>query len=272
MTRYRALPKLMVAPNGARRGKPDHPALPVTLEETISTARACVAEGADGLHLHVREAGGTHSLDTGLYKDAIAALSDALPDLFLQVTSESGGRYSAEEQRAMIRDLRPAFVSVALREMIRAPDDRPAAKELYYWAAANEVVIQHIVYTPDELNWFLREIDRKTIPGDRHQLQLVLGSYDSTAPPEPGTLDAYIAPLTGRHAEQQFDWMVCAFGPLETACLVEAARRGGKLRVGFENSLWNADGSIARDNAHRVREVSRALDAARRDGSDLIAS
>ena len=35
------LPSLMVAPNGARRSKSDHPALPVTLPEIVATARAC---------------------------------------------------------------------------------------------------------------------------------------------------------------------------------------------------------------------------------------
>ncbi|MEO0829677.1 MAG: 3-keto-5-aminohexanoate cleavage protein, partial [Pseudomonadota bacterium] len=55
------------------------------------------------------------------------------------------------------------------------------------------------------------------------------------------------------------DWMVCAFGPAETACLAYAADRGGKMRVGFENSLWNADGSLAKDNAERVAEVSAAV-------------
>jgi uncharacterized protein (DUF849 family) len=57
------------------------------------------------------------------------------------------------------------------------------------------------------------------------------------------------------------DWGLCAFGPEETDCLVEAAKLGGKARVGFENSLWNADGKVAVDNAARVREVRAGIDA-----------
>ncbi|MEC7495261.1 MAG: 3-keto-5-aminohexanoate cleavage protein, partial [Pseudomonadota bacterium] len=34
------LPRLMVAPNGARRTKADHPAIPVTIQETVETALA----------------------------------------------------------------------------------------------------------------------------------------------------------------------------------------------------------------------------------------
>ena len=55
------------------------------------------------------------------------------------------------------------------------------------------------------------------------------------------------------------DWAICAFGRNETACLLATHQQGGKLRVGFENSLWNADGLLATDNAARVEEVARHL-------------
>ena len=50
------LPRIMVAPNGARLTKADHPTLPVTIEETVAAALAARAAGADGLHAHVRDA------------------------------------------------------------------------------------------------------------------------------------------------------------------------------------------------------------------------
>ena len=256
----RPLPRLMVAPNGARRGKADHKALPITLEETVATAVACQKAGADGLHLHVRDKEGKHSLDTGLYREAIAALERAAPDLFLQVTSEAAGRYSADAQRAMIRELRPPSVSVALREMLRARSETSNARAFYAWAHAGGVDVQHIVYSARELNWLLECIDQEVVPGTHHQLQLVLGSYAGSVLPRPRDLEAYLALLSARRADLTFDWMVCAFGSAETACLAHAAALGGKVRVGFENSLWNADGSLARDNAARVVEVRAVID------------
>ena len=255
------LPCLMVAPNGARRGKADHPALPITLEEIVETAVACQKAGADGLHLHVRDKDGKHSLDTGLYRETMAALEQAAPDMFLQVTSEAGGLYDAEAQRGMIRELRPASVSVALREMLRSPSEERCAREFYAWARDEGIDVQHIVYSPDELRWLLECIDDKTIPGARHQLQVVLGSYEGSELPRSSDLDAYLAPLNARRDDLAFDWMACAFGSAETACLAAAAARGGKVRVGFENSLWNSDGSLAQDNAERVIEVRAAVDA-----------
>ena len=87
------LPRLMVAPNGARRGKSDHPALPITLDELVTTAVSCHAAGADGLHLHIRDAEGKHSLDVGHYREAMAAVKQAAPNMFVQVTSEAAGLF-----------------------------------------------------------------------------------------------------------------------------------------------------------------------------------
>ena len=54
------LPKLMVAPNGARKIKKDHPAVPLTISETVETAKSCYKAGAGAIHLHVRDKEGQH--------------------------------------------------------------------------------------------------------------------------------------------------------------------------------------------------------------------
>ncbi|MBT0957241.1 3-keto-5-aminohexanoate cleavage protein [Alphaproteobacteria bacterium KMM 3653] len=253
------LPRLMVAPNGARRGHADHAALPVTDEEVVQTARACQEAGADGIHLHIRDEAGLHLLDAGRYQALLDRLCGEVPGMYLQVTSEAAGRYSAEEQREMMRALRPAHVSVALREMVRAKEDWAEAYAFYHWAADNAVEVQHILYSPEEVAGFVRALEDGKIPGDHHLIQLVRGSY---AEGEAGAtpLAAYLAEMD-RADSHSFDWMLCAFGRGETASLVEAAQNGGKARSGFENSLWNSDGSLAADNAARIREVDAALRA-----------
>lgn len=258
----RTLPQLMVAPNGARRSKADHPAIPIEVGELVETAVACQNAGADGIHVHVRDSDGNHSIDVGQYREALAAIKHAAPDLFLQVTSEAAGRFSPEEQMAMIRELQPSSVSLAYSELMRPPTDTETARAFYAWARDAGVTIHHIAYTPDQLLVLLTAIHNGIIPGTDHQLQLVLGSYAGTEPSRPSDLDAYQLLMDGQKDKLVLDWMICAFGSQETPCLVETARRGGKLRVGFENSLWNADGSLAKDNAQRVAEVRAALLAA----------
>lgn len=252
------LARVMVAPNGARRGKSDHPALPVTDDEMVETAIACHAAGADGIHLHLRDAQGAHLLDAGRYGALVARLQEAVPGMYLQVTSEAAGRYSAAEQQMMMKALKPAHVSVGLREMVRQPGDWPRAREFYRWAADQGVQIQHILYSPAEARAFADACRNRLIPGESHLLLFVQGSYANGAA-DAVPLEGYLAPLA--EAGIVHDWMACAFGPEETQSLLRAAELGGKLRVGFENSLWHADGTLARDNAERVAALRAALSA-----------
>ena len=45
---------------------------------------------------------------------------------------------------------------------------------------------------------------------------------------------------------------ICAFAEQEQICLQKAVSLGGKVRVGFENSLFMPDGTIAENNTERV--------------------
>lgn len=253
----RALPRLMVAPNGARRGKADHPELPVTDDELIVTARACLAAGADGIHMHIRDHAGKHMLDAARYADLTARLREEVPGMYLQVTSEAAGIYDAATQQAMMRQLKPRHVSVGMREMVRSPDDWPVARDFYHWARDNGVEIQHILYTPHEVQAFAVAWSSGLIPGKEQLVLFVQGTY-ANGSKDSVDLEHYLNPLQETEG-LEYDWMVCAFGAQETQSLVRAAELGGKARVGFENSLWNADGSLAKDNAARVSEVDSAI-------------
>ncbi|WP_422374049.1 3-keto-5-aminohexanoate cleavage protein [Roseibium sp.] len=253
------LPLIMVAPNGARRTKADHPALPVTIAETVATAKACFEAGAGALHAHVRDATGAHVLDAGLYRELLAEMRSAVPGMLAQITTEAVGRYSPGEQRALVRDVLPDAVSIALREMIPT-DDVAAAQAFYTLLHSRGCAVQHIVYDAADLDRFFDLTAAGVLPGNRHQLLFVLGRYAVGQQSDPSDLEPFLDTLQGRRGDLDLDWAVCAFGHQETACLVEAVRRGGKARIGFENSLWNADGAVAADNAERVRDLVSALE------------
>lgn len=252
----RALPRLMVAPNGARRTKSDHPALPVTIREIVACSVACHAAGADGIHAHVRDAAGQHVLDAGLYRELLAELARAVPGMLAQVTTEAVGRYSPADQRRLVEVLRPPAVSVALREMA-AESDEGLTRGFYHAAAEAGIALQHILYDADDVARLADLVARKVIPAGRLQLLHVLGRYGSPRMPATADLDAALA--RQRAAGLAADWAVCAFGAGETGLLCEAVARGGKARVGFENNLLAADGSVAPDNAARVAELALRL-------------
>lgn len=255
------LPLIMVAPNGARRSKADHPKLPVTIDETVEVCIACADAGATGGHLHIRDTDGLHSLDADQYKRLIDRLDTVLPDFFAQITSETAGRYNAQDQRDLIHALAPNSISVALREFL--PDDatHSAARDCYHWAFENGVTIQHICYSADERDRLIALINDGTIPGRHHHVQLVLGAYDGSKTSIPNDVATFADPLINPHGKLSFDWMLCAFGPPETDCLLKAIELGGKARIGFENALWNRDGTLAQSNAERVRELVTYLGA-----------
>ena len=55
------------------------------------------------------------------------------------------------------------------------------------------------------------------------------------------------------------DWAVCAFDHEEYSCLKKAISLGGKVRVGFENSMFMPDGTLAQKNSEKVSIASELL-------------
>jgi len=248
---------LAVAPNGARKTKADHPALPITADEIAATAAACREAGAAMIHLHVRDPDGRHSLDVDTYRAATAAVRAAVGrDLVVQITSEAVGIYRPEEQMQMVRELKPEAVSLAVREIVPDEAAEPAAADFLAWVTAEGILPQYILYSDDDLRRFDDLIARGVVPGERQVVLFVLGRYTKGQTSEPRELMPFLAANSRDHL-----WSVCAFGPRETACAVAAAALGGHARVGFENNFHLPDGSLAADNAALVAAVAEGLGA-----------
>jgi len=245
-------PLIMVAPNGARRGKADHARLPITLDEMLAEASACRAAGADALHLHVRNADGTHSLDAGRYREALDELARAVPDLAVQITTEAAGVYSPAEQYACLDALRPPWASVSLREIARDPDLAP---RLYALAADQGIRLQHIAYDRADLELLARSRAAGIIRAEQDEVICVLGAYAPPRAGRPEDLDALAPALVGLRLG------LCAFGAQEQDCLLDGARAGAEiLRVGFENNLLSPDGTPWPDNAAAVASLGHHLE------------
>jgi uncharacterized protein (DUF849 family) len=251
---------VMIAPNGARKGKADHPRLPITLPEIAAEAAACFALGAQALHLHVRDADGRHSLDPQLYLAATDAVRCSVGSkMVVQVTTEAVGKYSPDEQIAVVREVKPEAVSIAVKELIPDSAREAAATELYSWCREMKIGVQHIIYTPEEFRQFLDLSSRSVIPGERHSVIFPLGRYTSGQESDPAELLPFLRLVGDNGGSDRFDWFVCAFGSAETQALAIAAGLGGHCRIGFENSFANADGSVATGNAERLQDFDRAL-------------
>ncbi len=254
----KSLPRIMVAPNGARLGKHDHAALPVTINEISSCARDCHVAGAGAIHAHVRDEEQNHVLDSGLYRELIAEVAHQAPGMDVQITTEAAGKYSPEQQRKLVREVRPAAVSVSLAEMF-SDHDNTAAIGFYQWASAAGIAVQHILYDTDEFSHFIKLAKLSEIPSRSHQILFVLGRYSKTGDSRPDELEPFLQTMNAEASALDLDWAVCAFGQHQLQCLIEAMKRGGKARVGFENGLWLGNGYVARDNADLVDDLVRQI-------------
>ena len=251
---------IMLAPNGARLTSKDHPAIPVTIPETVAAIAAGRDAGATAVHLHVRDENARHLLDADVYRESMAAVRERLGASFpIQVTTESVGLYTPPEQMAMVRNLSPEFASVGMRELVNDDADIEAARDFYHWAADNGTGIQHILYEPHEVATLFELQAKGVLPAAPLTMIFVLGRYTPGQRSEPADLDPFLQALEQQPRENYRQWMICAFGQLETDCLLHAVDCGGHVRIGFENNRLQPDGTPATDNAHRVTTLMQAL-------------
>ena len=250
---------VMVAPNGARRTKEDHPALPITPDEIATDAAKCFEAGAGLLHLHVRDNNQRHLLDAGAYAEATKAVRDAVGnDMIIQVTTEAAGIYQPDQQMQVVRELHPEAVSVAVRELVPDPASEAKAGEFFQWLANEEILAQYILYSPDEVRAFNRLQKTGSIPDQGVSVLFVLGRY-AGADSNPDDLQDYVDALNDHTNDHNLSWAVCGFGPLEADLCERAIALGGHTRVGFENNLHTQDGLLADDNAALVYQVVETL-------------
>ena len=246
-----------VAPNGGRKTKADHPALPLSADELARTAAECLERGASMIHLHVRDAMGGHCLDPEAYRAVIARVCQEVGDrIVIQITSESLGLFTPNEQRAAVLEANPEAVSLALRELAPEKEDEKdlglflgKLKQMRIWP-------QIILYHPDEAERLGAMQKRGLIPFEKLSVLYVLGRFTLTRTAAPGDLIPFLAPDMPRF----HSWSVCAFGRREAACVTAGALLGGHARVGFENNLALPDGARAASNAELVGAAVRALD------------
>lgn len=246
---------IAVAPNGGRRSKADHPALPLTSLDLAECAAECLEAGASMIHIHVRDNAGRHCLDVARYRAAMVAIGDRVSDrLIIQVTTEALGLFSPAEQIDLVRVLHPEACSIALREIVPDGSHEGAFATLLEWMRRERIVPQIILYDRADLERLEEMLRRGLIPAQDIPVLFVLGRYTANQQSSPADLQEFL------NASPSFaHWSMCAFGQDEAACAVKAALMGGNVRLGFENNLLLPDGTVAANNAALITPVRESL-------------
>jgi len=260
---------IAVAPNGAKKSKRDHAALPITPLELAREAAACCEAGAGMIHLHVRDAKGKHTLDPAAYRPAIQEIEAAVGDrMLIQVSSEAAGVYDASRQIELMKQLAPHCISCGLKEFVQDESRIETGAGFFAELDKSGTLIQYILYSPEDVRWYERLCRLGVIPGNNHLVLFVLGRYGEMQG-HPDQLDDYLMAL-----QRKSNWMVCAFGEKEHLVMRRVAECGGHARIGFENNLRLPSGAPAPDNVALVKITVQSANLAGRmcGGKDFAES
>jgi uncharacterized protein (DUF849 family) len=247
--------RMKVCLNG-RRGRAEHPAVPLTPTELAAAAAAAVTAGAEAVHLHPRGPRGAESLLAADVGAAVAALRLACPGVPVGVSTGlwiTGGDLAARLATVagwaeLPAAARPDFASVNLAE--------PGFADLAGLLRSAGVGVEAGVWSPAEAHAL-------AAAGDSDGwLRILIEVIDA---PAGGAVDAAEAILRrldelGTRAPRLLHGEGAACWPL----IAHAGRLGLPTRIGLEDTTTGPTGQPASDNAELVRLALASWTAARR--------
>ncbi|GIH24420.1 3-keto-5-aminohexanoate cleavage enzyme [Acrocarpospora phusangensis] len=252
---------ITVAPTGAEADKAVTPALPVTLDELVSTAVACEAAGSAVIHVHIRDDDARPTLDLGRLKDTVAALRERT-SLIVQL-STGGAVTDPYEDRLRVLDAGPDACSLTCGT-VNFGDDvfmNPWGfmTELYQATQEKGVVPEFELFDLGHIATLHRLLAAYGPPhGGRIHCDLVMGVPGGFG----GDLPTVAAAI--RALPQGATWSATGIGRTSLPVLLAALAAGGHLRVGMEDTLTFAKGRPVKDNAELVTRAATAATLAQR--------
>jgi uncharacterized protein (DUF849 family) len=244
---------LTVAPTGAESAKADVPALPVTLEELVATARDCEALGAAIVHVHIRDADARPTLDLGRLRDTVDALRRET-DLIVQL-STGGAVTDPEADRLRVLDAGSEMASCTMGTV-----NFGTAVFLNRWEFVvalhtrmqeRGVVPEYEIFDLGHLASLTKLLDRYGPPHGGHvHCDLVMGVPGGM----PATAHALVAAVAMLPPGATFSATGVGRGSLPV--MLAALSAGGHLRVGMEDTLSYAPGQPVEGNAQLVARAA----------------
>jgi len=252
---------ITVAPTGAEADKIWHPALPVTLEELVTTARECEAAGASVIHVHIRDDQARPTLDPARLKDTVAALREN-STLIVQL-STGGAVTDAYADRLAVLDAGPDGCSLTCGtvnfgdEVFMNP--WPFIRELYARTQERHVVPEFELFDLGHVATLHRLLDELGEPYGGHvHCDLVMGV--------PGGMRGDAATLVSavEALPAGASWSATGIGRTALPVLFAALSAGGHLRVGMEDTTSYAKGRPVTGNAELVGRAAALAEFSQR--------
>ncbi|MEU9023460.1 3-keto-5-aminohexanoate cleavage protein [Actinomadura sp. NPDC048394] len=252
---------ITVAPTGAESAKADVPALPVTLDELVQTAKECEAAGAAVIHVHIRDDDARPTLDPSRLRDTVAALREST-GLIVQL-STGGAVTDPYEDRLRVLDAAPDMCSLTCGTVNFGDDvfmnPWPFMVELYQRTQELEVVPEFELFDLGQVASLHRLLDKHGLPYGGHvHCDLVMG-VPGGMPGDARTLVAAVDALP-----EGATWSATGIGRTSLPVLFAALSAGGHLRVGMEDTVTFAKGRPVSANVELVERAASAAALAQR--------
>jgi 3-keto-5-aminohexanoate cleavage enzyme len=233
---------ITLAPTGAETAKADAPALPVTLEELVSTAKAAQSLGAAVIHVHVRDDRAQPTLDLPRVRDSVDALR-AETDLIVQL-STGGAISDSEADRLRVLDAGPDSASCTMgtvnfgRDVFTNRWDFIVA--LHEAMQERRIVPEYEIFDLGQLATLQRLLDRHGLPyGGRVHCDLVMGVPGGM----PGRAETLVMAASALPSDATFS--ATGVGRTTLPVMLASLAAGGHLRVGMEDTLtWSGDEAV----------------------------
>jgi uncharacterized protein (DUF849 family) len=252
---------ITVAPTGAESAKAAVPALPVTLDELVTTAKECQVAGAAVIHVHIRDDQARPTLDLARLTDTVQALREAT-DLIVQL-STGGAVSDGFDSRLAVLDAAPDACSLTCGtvnfgdEVFLNP--WPFIRDLYEKTQQAGVVPEFELFDLGHVATLHRLLGELGPPHGGHvHCDLVMG-VPGGMPGDAATLVAAVAALPNGAT-----WSATGIGRTTVPVMLAALSAGGHLRVGMEDTTSFARGRPVTGNAELVERAATLAGLAQR--------
>jgi uncharacterized protein (DUF849 family) len=252
---------ITVAPTGAESEKSAVPALPVTLDELVTTAIGCREAGASIIHVHIRDADARPTLDLGRLTDTVQALRE-VTDLIVQL-STGGAVTDGFDARLAVLDAAPDGCSLTCGTVNFGDDvfmnPWPFMCELYVRTQEAGVVPEFELFDLGHVAALHRLLDKFGPPYGGHvHCDLVMGVPGGMAG-NAATLVQAVAALP-----EGATWSATGVGRTSLPVMFAALAAGGHLRVGMEDTITFSRGRPVGGNSELVARAATLADLAQR--------
>ena len=252
---------ITVAPTGAESEKSAVPALPVTLDELVTTAKECQAAGAAVVHVHIRDAEARPTLDLSRLRDTVAALREGT-DLVVQL-STGGAVTDSFDDRLAVLDAAPDACSLTCGTVNFGDDvfhnPYPFIRDLYARTQELGVVPEFELFDFGHIATLHRLLAGAGAPHGGHvHCDLVMG-VPGGMPGDAATLTQAVSALP-----EGATWSATGIGRTTLPVMFAALAAGGHLRVGMEDTVSFARGRPVTGNLELVERAATLAALAQR--------